>query len=566
LNSQEKLDKLPNNVYSLVLFISLMVIVSVTAYYRFKVQLEIGPMWDTYDFLSNALFFAGKGSSYSDLNRPPFLPFLTSIFFRFGDVSEATIFALDGGFLVFGVIGIYMLFKIYLNEFTSFLGAFLYVTFPIIILFSGAGLTDIPSVSFSIWCIYLTVLAVKKNSKFFYLSFLFAMLAFLTRYVAGLIFFPILFYLLINRNCFKNVRDILIGIFISFLPLLPVLLFFYYVFGNAFYSFHSFFRATGITGFTGSFFYQPDVFFYLKNFISYIGPGGLAIISLILMGILIYGVGRRCEIKKEFQKNFYKILIATDKREILIFMILVLIFVFSFAKVHFLASEIIFFLLSLSLYNIIKKLGIRFIDLNFLFGVWFMTFLIFHSIYTIKDDRYFVTMAVPAAYFLILGFNEISSRFKYKIRNILVSRILSLILVVFLLFSIVYYVPDIMNDNDLNKEKVEYTVSTSNWLKEYDPDYKNKIIYADYSAYFSWYLQMNVTPMPFFKDGKPQYYQPKEYNANELSPIYDNELRRNDVDYYLSNKKGLNLINYKPLKKFGFVTIYEKKAINKDYL
>lgn len=560
MNFKEKLDKLPNKVYSIVLFISLMVIVSVTVYYRVKVQLEIGPMWDTYDFLSNALFFAGKGTGYSDLNRPPVLPFLTSIFFRLGDVYEATIFALDGVFLVFGVVGLYLFFKLRFNEFTSFLGALLFVTFPITILFSGTGLTDVPSVSFSIWAFYLTVLAVKKNSKFFYLSFLFAMVSFLTRYVAGLILFPILFYIIINQECFKNIRDILIGIFISFIPLLPVLLFFDHVFGDAFYSFHSFVSTTGITGLTDSFFFQPDVFFYLKNFISYIGLGGFVIISIIIMGILIYGVVRGHEIKKEFQKNLYKLSVATDKREILIFIILVLIFVFSFSKFHFFVSEIIFFFLSLSLYHILKKLEIQFLDLNFLLGVWFMTFLIFHSIYTIKDDRYFVTMAVPVAYFLILCFNEILSRFKYKIKNITVSQIFSLTLVVFLLFFIVSYVPNILNENVSTKEKVEYTVSASNWLKEYDQDYKNKIIYADYSAYFSWYLKMNVTPMPFFKDGKPQYYQPKEYNADELSIIYDNELRKNDVDYYLSNKKGLNLTNYKPKKKFGFITIYERNS------
>jgi 4-amino-4-deoxy-L-arabinose transferase-like glycosyltransferase len=558
LNFHEKLNKLPN-IFSVILLISLLIIVSLIAYYRVKVQLEIGPMWDTYDFLSNALLFAGKSSGYADLNRPPLLPFLTSIFFRLGTVSEATIFALDGLFFVFGVMGLYLFFKLRFNEIMSFLGALLFATFPIVLLFSGAGLSDIPSVSLSIWALYFTVLAVKKNSKFFYLSFLFAMLAFLTRYTAGLLIFPILFYLLINKKCFKNIKDIFIGIIISLLPLLPVLLFFNYMFGNAFYSFQSFFQSTGTSGLTGSFFYQPDLFFYLKNFLSYVGPVGFAIISIILMGIIIYGLMGKYEIKNRFKRNLSKYSIVTDKKEILIFLILVLIFVFSFSKVHFLISEIIFFLLILVCHNLLKRLEIRFMDLNFLFLLWFMMFFIFHSIYTIKDDRYFVTMAVPVAYFLILGLNEISSRFKYKIKNTNISSIiLSVILIAFLLISTVNYVPNILNENVLTKEKVNYTVSASNWLKDYDPDYNNKIIYADYSAYFSWYLKMNVRPMPFFVDGKRYYYQPKDYNVYELSIDYNDELEKNNVDYYLSNKEGLNLTNYKALKQFGFVTIYER--------
>lgn len=560
MNLQEKLKRLPKNLNSAVLLISLIVIISIIVYYRVKVQLEIGPMWDTYDFLSNALLFAGKSSGYSDLNRPPLLPFLTSIFFRFGEVTEATIFALDGVFEVLGVIGLYFFLKLRFSEFISFLGALLFVTFPITLLFSGAGLTDIPSVSLSIWALYFTVLAVKKNSKFFYVSFLFVVLAFLTRYVAALIIFPVLFYMLINKECFVNVKDIIIGILISFLPFLPVLLFFNYAYGNAFYSFQSFFRTTGVKGLTSSFFYQPDVFFYIKHFFSYIGPGGFAIISIILLGVLIYCVVGKQDIKKDFKGNLSKLSINGGKKGISIFLILCLIFIFSFSKVQFFVSEIIFFLICVVSYHLLKKLEMQFMDLNFLFLLWFMTFFIFHSIYTIKDDRYFVTMAVPVAYFLILGFDNISSRFEYEIKNINVSIILTLIIILLLLASTAVYIPNITNENVLSQEKVKYTVSASNWLKEYDPDYENKIIYADYSAYFGWYLKMKVIPMPFFDKGKPQYYQPKEYNADELSIIYNNELKKNNVEYYLSNKQGLNLTDYKILKQFGFVTIYKRRS------
>ena len=75
------------------------------------VQIEIGPVSDSFDFLSNALVFAGHGIGYSDLLRPPFFSFIISLFVRLGFTSTSTIFFVDGGLFVFGVIGMFYAFK-----------------------------------------------------------------------------------------------------------------------------------------------------------------------------------------------------------------------------------------------------------------------------------------------------------------------------------------------------------------------------------------------------------------------------------------------------------------------
>ena len=67
-----------NNFKESVLFILLIIFLIIIAYFRLKIQLDIGPMYDTYDLLANAALFAGKNIGYSAL-RPPFLSFLTSI-------------------------------------------------------------------------------------------------------------------------------------------------------------------------------------------------------------------------------------------------------------------------------------------------------------------------------------------------------------------------------------------------------------------------------------------------------------------------------------------------------
>ncbi len=544
------------------LLLILMIIVSLIAYYRVEIQINIGPMWDTYDFLSNALLFSGNGIGYSDLNRPPVLPFLTSIFFRLGYISETAIFAVDGFFMVVGAIGLYLLFKLRFNHMISFLGSLLFSTFPIIVLFSGAGLSDIPSVSLTIWAFYFMVMAIKKSSKYFYLAFPTIMIAFLTRYTAGLVLFPFLLYLLINKQVLKNQKDIFIGIFCSILVLIPVLFFFYNTFGNPFYSFQSFFSSGSANlGTAENYYYQPDLLYYLKHLISYIGPAGIVVILIILLGIVIYGFFGINEIKKGCKKIFSRIHMNKEFRiRILVFLILTLIFIFTFSNVNFVFSEVIFFFLCLVSYKLVEGLEIKYLEMNFLFLSWFMTFFIFHSIFTIKDDRYFVTMAPATAYFLILGFNEIFNRLKHKIKDKnLISTLLPLILIAIMLVSTINYIPGIINNNEPTKEKVEMSILASNWLKNYDPDYKNKIIYADYWSYFSWHLKMDVKPMLVYKDGKVYSYQLKDYRVDKLSNIgYNTELNENNADYYFSNRKGLNLTYYKPIKQFGFITLYQR--------
>ena len=82
----------------------------------------------------------------------------------------------------------------------ALLGALLYATFPIVLTVLGVGFSDLASVSFSIWAFYFLILAVKKDSKFFYLAFPFSMLAFLTRYNSALLIFPIFLYILMNKD------------------------------------------------------------------------------------------------------------------------------------------------------------------------------------------------------------------------------------------------------------------------------------------------------------------------------------------------------------------------------
>jgi 4-amino-4-deoxy-L-arabinose transferase-like glycosyltransferase len=546
-------------------FILLILILTVIVYYRVMIQIEIGPIWDTCDFLSNALVFAGQGTGYADLTRPPLLSFLTSLFFRLGYVSPIVIFALDGAIFLFGVIGFYLLLKIRFNDIESFLGTLLFVTFPVILSFAGSGLTDVPSLSFSIWVIYFTVLAVKKNSKFFYLAFPFLMLAFLTRYAIAFTIFPLMLYVIINKRLVKDIKDILIGIFVSFLALVPVLLFFYSTFGSPLHSFAMFFSATTTSSPISpeNFAYHPNFLYFILKSPVYIGSVGTTILLIILLGIFIYMFMQMRKGKwavKKSLKNIFKVKNNFTKIKLLLIVILSLIFVATLGKINYMGSEVIFFILAYFSYWIFKNQDINYMDLNFLFLSWFMAFFIFHSVYVMKDDRYFLTMTPAVSYFLILGLSGVSNMLSLKIKNRNVTLYLfAIILTVMMLVSTIQYLPGIKETNSDFKNINENMKAASQWLVNYDSNYANKTIYSDDWPYTGWYLRTYVGMMPIFKDNQKFYCGVKHcsFNSND-NKAFNSYLDSNNVDYYFCVRKGLNLTGYKPIKQFNNLVLYER--------
>ena len=333
-NSSIRLKNFIRKHFTTIVFLLLLtVIVSVITYYRILVQLHIGLISDSVDFFSDALVFAGQGFGYADLTRPPFFPLIASLFVRLGYTSINTIFYVDGGCFVFGVIGLFLLLKIKFNDLQSFLGGLLYATFPIVLTYVGFGFSDLASVSLSIWAIYFLVLAINKDSKFFFLMFPFALFAFLARYNNALLIFPILLYLLINKDKL-NLKNILIGIAASILIIIPVLLFFYEKFGNVLYTFLNFSStSTKSTGSTISAIYNPNIFYFVEGFPSFTGPQGITIMLIVAFGALTYILIRLRKIK--LNKNMFNRLYLKNnniKIKLLLLVILSIVFLASFGK------------------------------------------------------------------------------------------------------------------------------------------------------------------------------------------------------------------------------------------
>jgi len=562
-NKQETFLK--KHALSIFFLLLLTVIVSVITYYRLLIQFQIGPVSDSIDFFTDALVFAGHGIGYSDLLRPPLFPFIISLFIRLGFSSIKTIFEVDGGLFVFGVIGMFMLLKVKFNDLESFLGGLIYATFPIILIMLGFGFSDLASVSFSIWAIYFTIISIRNDSRFFYLAIPFFMFAFLTRYNNALLILPIFLYILINRNKI-NYKNLIVGIITSFLVIIPVLIFFYEKFGNIIYPFINFGSGSAATTTaTQTLAYNPNIFYYIQLFPALIGIQGVVIILIIALGILLYLF--RQSVKNRANKHLFGRLNIkkVNKLKLIILASVGIIFLVSFNKTIYFVSEILFFIITYISYDLSKN-RIKDMDIHITILLWFMVFLIFNSIFIDKNNRYSLLMMPPVAYFMILGLNKVFNiiKFKFKNKNILFPAF-AIILTTILLFSSATVMSSIVSANNDELVTNEQVQNASQWFISYDPNYKDQNIYSDLWPNFSWYLKTNVKPVPIFRDNETfaDMGAPKNNTFNqEDSNQYNNYLLNNNVDYYFSVRPGLKLTSYKPIKEFdnslGNVVVYKR--------
>ncbi|MGP8023394.1 MAG: glycosyltransferase family 39 protein, partial [Methanobacterium sp.] len=342
--------------------IILIIIISIITYYRVLIQIDIGPLSDSCDFLSNALVFAGHGFGYYDWTRPPFFPFIISLFFRLGFVSTSTIFIVDGLTFILGVIGFYLFLKLRFNNIESFLGGLLFATFPTVLTVLGTGFSDLTSVTLTVWALYFLVLAVKKNSKFFILVFPLVMMAFLARYNTALIIFPITLYILINKNKIRNFNNILIGILGSILVVVPVFIFFYEKFGNIIYPFIATFGTTIISSSPSlEYYYNPNLLYFIDRFPIHVGFEGILILFIILAGFFIYFLIELKRTSIDRKKLFDELSVkkTSSKLKLILFFVLTLIFIGTFGQINYIITELVFFVLIFLFYNLTKSFKIQ---------------------------------------------------------------------------------------------------------------------------------------------------------------------------------------------------------------
>ncbi|WP_337972011.1 glycosyltransferase family 39 protein [Methanobacterium petrolearium] len=467
-----------------------------------------------------------------------------------------------------GVIGLYFLLKERFNAIGSLTGCLIFISFPIVFSWAVSGCIDIPGISFSIWTLFFLVIGLKKDYRYLYLVLPTFMMAFLTRYTSGLIILPIFLYLLINKDHIKKMetlKKIVFGISIELVVLITALIYFFVKLKTA-ASIFSLFASIASSSFTGAndVAYNTNILYYIQNLLNYISVGPFQgfyqqilnpsqgvptllayLLSLIVLFGIIFYIHRIFGAKINFKDR--KILRTGIVIKIGLILVLFILMVVSFYYQYFTLSEIILFAFLYAIYMILIKSNAVYdqkkLELDFMFLSWFGAFLIFQSTLPLKVDRYFITMAPALAYFIVLGLSEFIRKFKSKIKdkNFKPGLICLLIAMIFLSCSTATYIG--------HTPKKAFTIDIDHacqWIKNYDPDYKDKVICSDYPNAVNWYLKKQISP------GSPTIYKTKEKFEDHLQEI--------DVEYYIDSTSNPHpkIEGYHIIKTFGVVAIYKK--------
>lgn len=405
---------------------------------------------DVYFYLIEALRFSGYSiGGYEYVNYlSPLIPFLTSLLFKLGFVSETSIFAVTGIFYILGVLGFFSLLRLRFRNLMAVLGSIIYAGISINMLWVANGTIDIPSISITILSIYFFVLGIEKNQKYLYLAFPLAVLGFFAKYTAGLAIPLMVLYILSKPNIILNIKKYwkngVLGIFLGFITTIPFLAYFLinkipFGFLNQAQNIAS--QTTGSTTTNSILKVGNDLFFYFTNMPRFIYSINeiLAyfVIIITLIGIII-GIYKSVKFLKsryydsnrfnngKFEFLNIKLLNIKISNELLyiLFIVNIIIIFLSFltaSKISFVYSEFIFFISAFTLSYIVNKIiNIKNIDseqkydkfsFDLLMFAWFFSYLIFFSAHLVKADRYFTTMAPGFVFIFILALNLILNSF-----------------------------------------------------------------------------------------------------------------------------------------------------------
>ncbi len=521
---------------------------------------------DVFFYLIQSLKFSGveiTGYNYVSY-LSPVIPFMTSLIFRLGFVSEASIFFASGIFFFFGIFGMYRILKLKFNNEYSLFGTFLYGTLVINLKWVGNGTLDIAFVAVMIWALYFFIQAVEKNQKYFYIAFPLAVVSFFTKYPAGVIAPLMILYFMAKTNFFKNIKiyfkNLLGGIIAGVLTSVPFFAYFFLCgvplgFLNQAEGISS---KSSLTATSGGKLIGNDLFFYIKGLVYDISSTdyaiGVIILTISIIGfillIYIFADTLRDSFSKtrNFTSQIYKWRVSS-KVMFYILAVSVVMILFSFftaSLFSFIYSEIILFAgLYLFAYSFTKILlaydgaddisqtRCPYLVIDVVMLAFFMAYLVFFSAHLTKADRYFTSMAPGFIFLITMSVETLIGKIKgVEFGNFNLKYAIPLVMIVLMLCASVNFMAHIHDEELAINEK-----DAAEWLTN-----QEGVILSDRGPVYTWHLQREVPYAKFAYD-----------NA-----LLDKELKDANAQYYV-DINHVNLTSYDPVNEFGSVTVWKLK-------
>ena len=584
---------LRNNIQPLIVIVFSLLVTSALIYINSTSNILGHSYRDVFFYLIQALRFSGyqiNGYEYV-YYLSPLVPYLTSILFRFGFVSEVSIFIVTGAFYLISIIGMYYLLKLRFNKNISCIGALLYGSLTINLIWAANGTLDIPSISLSIWSIYCFILAMEKDQKYFYLAFPLAILSFLAKYTGALIFAVFILYFLSKRDIFGNIKrylkHLIGGIVAGFVVLIPF--FNYYITNNIPFGFLNQAEEISSTTTTGANLIAKPVenqlFYYFEHIPQCINVRydivGYIVVFIGIIG-LIYGFYKLCSYIQDYYRKsensisisfFEKIKLRKEIYVILLILSLIsMILAFLTAsKVSFIISEMIFYASALlfsiafnSLFADLSRLNLftnknkelknqkrykyKFFNYDLAMLAWFMGYMIFFSAHLTKAERYFTAFAPGFVFFISYSLDTIvnilkeNPLFNSNALKTNLPKMVGILFIILLLASTANFLTMDKHDSLTDNEK-----DASMWIKENIPNYNETSIWADRGPIYAWYLKSSVE------------YRTENVNMSEIGEYLEDR----NASYYIASPWNSEVNGFTKMKTFGNVTIYKNDRLVK---
>ena len=584
---------LRNNIQPLIVIVFSLLVTSALIYINSTSNILGHSYRDVFFYLIQALRFSGyqiNGYEYV-YYLSPLVPYLTSILFRFGFVSEVSIFIVTGAFYLISIIGMYYLLKLRFNKNISCVGALLYGSLTINLIWAANGTLDIPSISLSIWSIYCFILAMEKNQKYFYMAFPLAILSFLAKYTGALIFAVFILYFLSKRDIFGNIKrylkHLIGGIVAGFVVLIPF--FNYYITNNIPFGFLNQAEEISSTTTTGANLIAKPVenqlFYYFEHIPQCINVRydivGYIVVFIGIIG-LIYGFYKLCSYIQDYYRKsensisisfFEKIKLRKEIYVILLILSLIsMILAFLTAsKVSFIISEMIFYASALlfsiafnSLFADLSRLNLftnknkelknqkrykyKFFNYDLAMLAWFMGYMIFFSAHLTKAERYFTAFAPGFVFFISYSLDTIvnilkeNPLFNSNALKTNLPKMVGILFIILLLASTANFLTMDKHDSLTDNEK-----DASMWIKENIPNYNETSIWADRGPIYAWYLKSSVE------------YRTENVNMSEIGEYLEDR----NASYYIASPWNSEVNGFTKMKTFGNVTIYKNDRLVK---
>ena len=556
-----KLNKKSENKLSLTLIIVFAFLITFIIIYLNSTHSILGHSYrDVFFYLIESLRLSGiEITGYEYVNYlPPFIPFLTSLLFKSGFVSETSIFLITGIFFFFGILGMYFILKLKFNNNFSLFGAFIYATMFINIKWVGNGTLDIAFISVMLWALYFFIQGIEKNQKYLYIAFPLAVISFFTKYPAGVIVPLMILYFMAKTNFIKNIKkyykNLIGGLFAGILTLIPFLAYFFI--NNIPFGFlnqaEDISSKSSLSATHGGHLIGNDLFFYIKGLVYDISSTdyfiGIVILAVTIIGFILMLVIFGNTLKDSYstikmhKSLIYKWNVSLKMMYCLltISVILILISFFTASLFSFIYSEIILFaglylfaysftkiILNYSKTEDITLTSYPHLALNIVMAGFFLSYLVFFSAHLTKADRYFTSMAPGFVFLLTISVETLIRKIKdIKFRKI--KQLIPIVMMILMLSASIHYLSTIDDDSLAMNEK-----DTVKWL-----DDEKGIIFSDRGPAYTWYLQKEVL------------YSKYNYDNDLLNK----ELMYENVKYYITIDH-VNLTNYTPVKEFGNVIV-----------